>query len=280
MTTENTPAAPAASATPAAAVVAPAAAAPAAVVPPVEDKTLALASVDAAAVAQKATDEAAAKKEAERVAALTPAQRDAEVAAKAKSDDEAKLKAEETRRAALTPEAREAEDEAKAKADAAAKANAVPEKYEFTLPDGLKLDEAITTEFAAKAKELGLSQEKAQALYDIGARAVQANHTAQAAETKTTQASWLAAAKIDKEFGGANLEANKVYMAAAMEFATPEMRTILQDSKLGDHPEVVRWMYRVGKQMTEDKHRTGRENNTLPNTFGGKAQAFYPGMNP
>lgn len=228
--------------------------------------------------AKTAEADAAAKTEAERVAALTPEAREAEKVAKAKSDDEATKQAEETRRAALTPEARKAEDDAKAKADAEAKANAVPEKYELKLPDGLTLNEAVTTEFSAKAKELGLSQDKAQALYDIGAKAVQAQHTAQQTEIATAQASWLAASKADKEFGGDKLQENLAFGARAMEFATPELRTVLNDSKLGNHPEIIRWMVRVGKQMAEDSHRTGRENPGTAKTFEGKAKAFYPNM--
>lgn len=276
MPPENQPAtqtAPAASAAPAAAApvttAAPAAAAPA-------DTTLATSSTDAAA-AQKIADD---QKELERVAALTPEARQAEQTAKAKVESEAATKAEETRRAALTPEARKAEDEAKALKDAEAKANAVPDKYELKLPDGLKIDAAVQTAFEAKAKELGLSQDKAQALYDIGAQAIQSNAKAQATQAADTQASWLEASRADKEFGGDALQANMAVAAKAMGFATPELKTILNDTKLGNHPEVIRWMVRVGKAMSEDAHRQGREALKNTQTFTGKAQAFYPGMNP
>lgn len=181
----------------------------------------------------------------------------------------------------MTPEARKAEDEAKAKADAEAKANAVPEKYEFQVPEGVKVDEAVTAEFSALAKELGLSQEKAQKVYDIGVKSAQSNAQAQAAQVAETQATWLEAAKADKEFGGENLKANMAIAAKAMAFATPEMKTILNESKLGNHPEIVRWMYRVGKAMSEDSYTSGRERLAAAGDVdAARAQKLYPGMNP
>lgn len=181
----------------------------------------------------------------------------------------------------MTPEARKAEDEAKAKADAEAKANAVPEKYDFQVPEGVKVNEAITAEFSALAKELGLSQEKAQKVYDIGVKNAQASEQVNAARIAETQASWLEAAKADKEFGGETLKANMAVAAKAMAFATPEMKTILNESKLGNHPEIIRWMYRVGKAMSEDAYTSGRErlaaNGDVDAT---RAAKLWPNMNP
>jgi hypothetical protein len=36
-------------------------------------------------------------------------------------------------------------------------------------------------------------------------------------------------------------------------FGTPELRTLLNESGLGNHPEVIRMMYRAGKAISEDR---------------------------
>ena len=200
----------------------------------------------------KAAAEALAKKEADDAAAAQTTNDKA--AADKKAADDA---AEATRRAALTQEQREAEDkiaaDKKAADDAAAaKAKGVPEKYELKLPEGVTLDAEITTAFEAKAKALGLTQKDAQELYDLGAQVTAKNMASMTAQVSQTQASWLAAAQADKEFGGESLVANMAVAKKALSFATPEFKTMLNESKLGNHPEIIRFMYRIGKAMSED----------------------------
>lgn len=195
--------------------------------------------------------------------AAAEAQAAADAAAKAEANAKAAeaAKAEETRRAALTQEERDAED--KAKADEAAKAgkkDGAPEKYEaFTVPEGVAIDAEITTAFEAKAKSLNLSQEDAQELIDLSARATLKDRNAFTEQVTQTQASWLAASQADKEFGGDNLAENMAVAKKALNFATPEFKTMLTKSRLGDHPEMVRFMFRIGKAMSEDGFVRGQQ---------------------
>jgi hypothetical protein len=193
-----------------------------------------------------------------------------------KARQEADAKAEADRVAKLTPEQLKAETDAKAKAEADAKAKQVPEKYEFKTPEGIKVDAEVTASFEAEAKALGLSQEAAQKLYDLGAQAVQKQVAETQSGIKSLQESWLVASKADKEFGGDKLTENLAVAKSAMKFATPELKDILNASRLGDHPEMIRWMYRVAKAMQEDKHVTG---NTAPPTTKSVAQRMYPNQN-
>ena len=39
---------------------------------------------------------------------------------------------------------------------------------------------------------------------------------------------------------------------AVEQFGTPELRTLLDESGLGSHPEVVRFFYRAGKAIGDD----------------------------
>lgn len=119
---------------------------------------------------------------------------------------------------------------------------------ELKLPDGFQPGPALD-EFKGLAKELGISAQAAQKLVDFQAKHELAR--AQAAEQQ--QATWAEALKTDKEIGGAQFEANgQLARKAMLRFATPELRTFLNDSGMGNHPELVRLMYRVGKAIGED----------------------------
>lgn len=127
----------------------------------------------------------------------------------------------------------------------------VPEKYEFDLPDDVKVDPAGLEAFSAFAKEQGLSQEAAQGLISKLAPAMQAR---QAEAIQQLRTEWDEASKADKEFGGEKLSENMSVAKKAMDaFGTPELRTLLNESGLGNHPEIIRAFFRAGKAISEDK---------------------------
>ncbi|SDC69239.1 hypothetical protein SAMN05428966_102126 [Massilia sp. PDC64] len=150
-----------------------------------------------------------------------------------------------------------AADEAAAKAaEEAAKAAGAPEKYEpFTAPEGTALDAAVMTEFETAARELNLPQDAAQKLIDKMAPVMAKQQTAQLEQLRTD---WAAASTTDKEFGGDKLTENLGFARKAMDtFGTPELKTMLNETGLGNHPDVVRFMVRAGKAISEDKIVTG-----------------------
>lgn len=65
-----------------------------------------------------------------------------------------------------TPEQKAAREKAEADKKAAAAGDVVPEKYDLKLPDGFEGDPAVVERTAADARELGLSNERAQKLLD------------------------------------------------------------------------------------------------------------------
>lgn len=127
----------------------------------------------------------------------------------------------------------------------------VPEKYEFKLPEDHKIDAAAVEAFSEFAKDAGLTQEAAQALMDKLAPAMQARQT-QAVET--AKATWATESKADKEFGGDAFNENLAVAKKAIDaFGSPELRTLLNESGLGNHPEIIRAFYRAGKSISEDR---------------------------
>lgn len=142
------------------------------------------------------------------------------------------------------------------------KVEGAPETYEaFAAPEGVELPTAVLDAFQGTARKFNLSQAQAQELLnDMAPVVAKQNSEAINALQKKAVSQWLKETQNDKEFGGENLQANLAIAHRAMtkDVATPALRKLLDDSGLGNHPEVIRWMYRVGKHMTPDnKHLTG-----------------------
>lgn len=119
--------------------------------------------------------------------------------------------------------------------------------YSFEVPEGVQLDEGSLTEFKAIAKELKLPAEGAKKLHDIAVKREQAR-----AEWFEKQGNdWAAAVSADKVLG---VPENLALAKKAIDtFGTPELKTLLTNSKFGNHPDVVRVFFNIGKAISEDK---------------------------
>lgn len=131
------------------------------------------------------------------------------------------------------------------------KPQGAPEKYEFKLPDGVQMDDTGLAKFSEMAKDLNLTQEAAQTMLDK-----MGSHQAEAIER--VKAEWSEGAKADKEFGGDKLNENLAVAKKALDqFGTPALRTLLNESGLGNHPEIIRAFFRAGKAISEDRFVAG-----------------------
>ena len=127
----------------------------------------------------------------------------------------------------------------------------VPETYVFTAPEGKEYDPQVLESFSGAAKEAGLTQDAAQKLIDKMAPAIAAR---QADQVVAIHKEWLDASTADKEFGGEKLAENLGVARKALDsFGTPTLSKLLDDTGLGNHPEVIRLLYRAGKAISEDK---------------------------
>lgn len=138
------------------------------------------------------------------------------------------------------------------------------------------MDDAGIAAFAEFAKGQNLSQEAAQAMLTTLGPAMAKRAQDQAA---AIHAQWLADTKADKEIGGDKLDENLAVAKKARDaFATEGFRDFLEQTKLGNHPEMVRFMHRVGKAMSEDSLVTPGGGTKTPEMSA--AQRMYPNMNP
>jgi len=141
------------------------------------------------------------------------------------------------------------------------------------MPEGVELDQAATTEFTAIAKELKLDQAAAQKLADIGAKMAQRQADAHAQLVET----WTEQVKTDKEIGGDKLAENLGVARKAIDtFGSPELKALLNSTGLGNHPEVVKLAFKVGKAISEDGFVSGSPKG---NTTNDPAKKLFPNMN-
>lgn len=180
-----------------------------------------------------------------------------------------------------TLEGKSDEDIAKLATTMKARANTAgaPEKYEdFKAPEGQTLDASVMTEFSGLAKELDLPQDKAQALVTKLAPVIakQQNDHINATLAKA-DTEWLAASKTDSEFGGTDFDKNVgIAKNAINTFGTDAFKQFLDQSRMGNHPEWVRFAYRIGKAISQDGKviagaQPGQGNKTL-------ADQLWPGQ--
>lgn len=159
--------------------------------------------------------------------------------------------------------------------DDAAKVEGAPEAYSFSDPEGTALDPQVIEQFSAVAKELNMSQEAAQKLIDKMGPAM-AQRQAEAVAAIHEQ--WVGEAKADKEFGGAALDENLGVAKKALDaFGTPKLTELLNETGLGNHPEMIRLLVRAGKAISNDAFVSGGPNNAPEVSL---AQRMYDGMNP
>lgn len=129
----------------------------------------------------------------------------------------------------------------------------VPDKYEFTLPEGVALKETLVEEASPIFKELNLTQEQAQKLVNLQVKHEQDAYKAQVEAWETTTQNWRKAAESDPEYGGAKFKDSlAVARRALTEFGTKELREALDLTGTGNHPEILRFFYRIGKAISED----------------------------
>lgn len=166
------------------------------------------------------------------------------------------------REAAETPEQKAAREAAEAEEAEKAKEGEKDERYgapegdagyaDFTLPEGVEIDADGVAELTTLGKELNLSQTSAQKLVDALIKRDQRHAEAATANVTNIREGWQTATRADKEFGGDKLNASlAVAQKALKQFGTPELNELVVGAGLGDHPEFIRLMVRVGNAVSE-----------------------------
>ena len=133
-----------------------------------------------------------------------------------------------------------------------------PVVYDLKKPDGSPLDPAVAEKIVSFAKEQGLSSAQAQKIYDREVAAEAARVAEEANQYNERKSQWVDTVKNDKEYGGDNFKktASDVH-AVIKKFARPEFVKTLDETGLGNHPELVYFVANIAKSMAPDQFVQG-----------------------
>jgi hypothetical protein len=153
----------------------------------------------------------------------------------------------------------------------------LPEKYELEMPEGVELDQGLLDEATPVLHELGLGNEQAQKLVPIVAK-IQETVLSRLNENFQVQATdWAKEAKADPVLGGGKWKETEHLVALAMDRVGPrlppivrkvdgkdvevtgpeqvqEFRDLLAETKLGNHPTLIRMFRFFGHAISEDSN--------------------------
>ena len=153
----------------------------------------------------------------------------------------------------------------------------IPEKYEITAPEGVELDTALLDKFTPLAKELKLDNAGVQKLANFLAEQRQAEAGNQVKAWEGVVDGWVQATKADPEIGGEKLGPALASAKAVVDkYGNDKLKAELFDQYgIGNHPEVIRFLAKVGADMADDKLHGGSGGG------GGEksaAEVLYPDM--
>jgi len=122
-----------------------------------------------------------------------------------------------------------------------------PEEYtDFELPEGMTWDAERSADFVGAMKECGLTQEQAQKVIGIGAKMMGEQAQMIDAQAKEISQGWLNEAK--EKFNQADIDlANKTLG----QYADKGFVDFLSQSGLGNHPQMIGFMTKIGKMVSE-----------------------------
>lgn len=150
-----------------------------------------------------------------------------------------------------------------------------PEDYVFQFAPETVVDTALIDEFKRFAFEQKMSLENARLMAKFYEKHVLGQSKKQKQEQAELLQSMQKACEEDSEFGGMNFYDNMRYAkAAVLRFDDGSLAKILNDTGFGSHPEVVRFMYRVGKALAEKEMPLAKESTAEKSA----AELFYPSM--
>ena len=154
-----------------------------------------------------------------------------------------------------------------------------PETYELKGPEGQNVDQKIHDAYAEVAREMDLPQDAAQGMLNKTMQALQER----AADLEVQKIKgWRETALKDSEYGGDKFDENVGTAMKGLEaFASDELRGLLSKNGeldgIGNHPEMVRMLVKIGKLVSEDTFVDGgKGGNEDPESEEAIRRKYYP----
>lgn len=150
-----------------------------------------------------------------------------------------------------------------------------PADYVFHFAPETMIDKGLVSDFQNFAFEQKMSLENARLMAKFYENYVQNQSKKQAEEQTKLLENMKKACETDNEYGGSSFYDNMQYARAAiLRFDDGSLAKILNETGFGSHPEVVRFMFRVGKALAEPDMPKAKEQVEDISV----AELFYPSM--
>jgi hypothetical protein len=116
------------------------------------------------------------------------------------------------------------------------------------------VDPELLTGFTKAAQEAGISAEQAQKVLDFYAQTEKGLAEKYAESQKAQTTTWLEEARQDKEIGGAKWDATVADAKKAItQMGSPALKTLLNQTGLGNHKDVIAFFAKAGRTLSEDR---------------------------
>lgn len=138
----------------------------------------------------------------------------------------------------------------------------VPETYEFKMPDGMEMDAGLAEAAGPVFKELGLTQEQADQVTDMYAKAMEQQvQEAEDAFNKQLD-SWKQDLMKDQDFGGDNFDENAGKVFEFINETVPadikdDLMGMLGSTGVGNHPALVKYMFHLSNAFPVGEDQPG-----------------------
>lgn len=138
--------------------------------------------------------------------------------------------------------------------------------YQFdegSIPEGLEKSQPMEDFFRKSMHEAGLSQKQAQYMYKSYNDFTGQSQTQQGKATEDMEKTWDT--QLRQDFGLAYTDQVESAKAAIEEFGSDGLREYLNDSRLGNHPEMIKFAAKIGTQLleTSSQGRAGRTSRSV-----------------
>lgn len=194
--------------------------------------------------------------------ATTPAAQGNTDTAKEQARPTSPLATPETAAKPATPEGKPAQaqeaskaPEAQAKPDdkpAEKPAPKAPEKYNFAVPEGFKLDDELSKKTEAVLRKGDIPQDVAQELVELSIEQQRRTLASVERARDDLAESWQTEFRNDPAFGGSNFDASIALARKALDKYEPGLSKELSESEWGSNPSLLRLLAKVGKSVSED----------------------------
>ena len=148
----------------------------------------------------------------------------------------------------------------------------MPEKYEFKLPEGMSLDQALVDKISPIFKEAELTQAKAQEIVNV-----YSEHVKNLAVEQEKNLQKFSSDLKDETIKalGADYKAQLAYVAQVRDrFFSQETQELLDASTLSNNKAFIFDLIKLGKQISENVTVKGKS--ALPKEGKSAAELLYP----